>query len=84
MCVSLVSRTFLPGQDEIIRAANSAFSRVLVERSFTMVGAEWLRVTISLGATIARKDETLASLIHRADQLLYQSKQDGRNRLTLA
>ncbi len=58
--------------------------RVLVERSFTMVGAEWLRVTISLGATIARKDETLASLIHRADQLLYQSKQDGRNRLTLA
>lgn len=42
-----------------------------------------LNVTISIGATLARPDDTLQTLIHRVDQLMYQSKQNGRDRVTV-
>ena len=41
-----------------------------------------LRVSISIGATLANSEDSLASVLKRADSLLYQSKQDGRNRVT--
>ncbi|MBU1234048.1 MAG: diguanylate cyclase, partial [Proteobacteria bacterium] len=44
---------------------------------------EKLQVTVSVGATIAGENDTLESLIKRADKLLYQSKAAGRNCLTL-
>jgi diguanylate cyclase (GGDEF)-like protein/PAS domain S-box-containing protein len=42
-----------------------------------------LNVTISIGATLARPDDTLQTLIERADQLMYKSKQSGRNLVTV-
>ena len=57
--------------------------RVLVNQSFLMHDEARLGVSISLGATVAHPDDTAESLIKRADQLLYQSKKEGRNRLTL-
>jgi diguanylate cyclase (GGDEF)-like protein/PAS domain S-box-containing protein len=45
--------------------------------------AEALRATISLGATVVQAGDTLDSLLARADQLMYQSKKDGRDRVTL-
>lgn len=57
--------------------------RVLVNQSFLMHDEARLGVSISLGATVAHLDDTAASLIKRADHLLYQSKKEGRNRLTL-
>ena len=57
--------------------------RVLVNQSFLMHDEARLGVSISLGATVAKPDDTAESLIKRADQLLYQSKKEGRNRLTL-
>jgi len=39
-------------------------------------------VTISLGATIATDQDTPETLLKRADELLYLSKKNGRNRLT--
>jgi diguanylate cyclase (GGDEF)-like protein/PAS domain S-box-containing protein len=42
-----------------------------------------LSVTISIGATLARPDDTLQSLIQRVDQLMYQSKENGRDQVTL-
>ena len=39
-------------------------------------------LTISIGATCA-EDEALDVLYRRADTLLYRSKQDGRNRLSV-
>lgn len=41
-------------------------------------------VTISLGIACRRPGETEQELIARADQALYQSKEQGRNRVTIA
>lgn len=41
-------------------------------------------ITISIGVTAYRNGDTAESLIERADQALYQSKSDGRNRVTVA
>lgn len=57
--------------------------RVLVEQSMLPVATAPVRVTISLGAVIARVDDTPLSLFDRADQMLYQSKQHGRNRIAM-
>lgn len=38
-----------------------------------------LRVTASIGLTELRKDDTLDSLVNRADSLLYIAKESGRN-----
>ncbi len=54
----------------------------LIENSYIIHDNQKLQVTISVGATIIRKDDTAESLIKRADGLLYDSKQSGRNRLT--
>lgn len=57
--------------------------RAFIERSFLMLGEEKLIFTASLGATLARPDDTPESLVARADALMYRSKQAGRNRVTL-
>lgn len=41
------------------------------------------RLTVSSGATVALVDDTVESIIARADQLMYQSKAQGRNRVSL-
>jgi diguanylate cyclase len=41
------------------------------------------RITISLGVTAYRPGEDPIDAINRADQALYQSKQNGRNRVTV-
>jgi len=43
-----------------------------------------LRITISVGAATAGWGDTAPTLIARADQALYRSKTDGRNRVTFA
>jgi diguanylate cyclase (GGDEF)-like protein len=42
-----------------------------------------LKITASLGVAISRLDETMAELIDRCDQALYESKRAGRNLVTL-
>lgn len=56
--------------------------RVLVEHSHLTVGLNDIRVTISVGAALTRPDDTAEMLVKRADDALYQSKQNGRNRVT--
>jgi diguanylate cyclase (GGDEF)-like protein/PAS domain S-box-containing protein len=57
--------------------------RLLVENSYIAHGDERLHVTISIGATGVRDDDTIDTLLKRADTLLYESKKAGRNRLTI-
>jgi len=40
-------------------------------------------ITVSIGVAQYRTDESIESMVSRADDALYQSKQQGRNRVTL-
>ena len=66
--------------EELMATANRC--RALVERSF-MPSVPSLRVTISVGAALAWPTDTLESVVKRADELMYRSKQEGRNRVTV-
>ncbi len=56
--------------------------RELIAESYVLQGEEKLSVTISIGATLVTEEDTLDTLLKRADTLLYASKAAGRNRLT--
>jgi diguanylate cyclase (GGDEF)-like protein/PAS domain S-box-containing protein len=53
--------------------------RHLVQHSWVSLGELTIRVTVSLGATLARPEDTIPAMIQRADALLYRSKAGGRN-----
>jgi diguanylate cyclase (GGDEF)-like protein len=55
--------------------------RVLIERSFLMLDGHRLAVTVSIGATMVMGGEEAAEVTARADRLLYQAKEAGRNRV---
>lgn len=57
--------------------------RSLIECSYVVHGDKQLGVTVSIGGTLVREDDTVESLVKRADELMYQSKMAGRNRLTM-
>ncbi|MBL8079432.1 MAG: diguanylate cyclase [Anaerolineales bacterium] len=57
--------------------------RRLVESGGINEGEKELHTTISIGATVATGTDTLNSLLERADKLMYQSKEAGRNRTTV-
>jgi len=57
--------------------------RMLVESSsLPLDNSTPLKMTISIGATLAVSDTRVETLIQRADELMYQSKQKGKNRVT--
>ena len=57
--------------------------RMLVEKTRIEYSRTPFSVTISVGATLAIPKDTPISIIERADEYLYESKKNGRNRLTL-
>ena len=57
--------------------------RVMIENSYIMHEDKKLSVTISIGATTVTEKDSVKIILKRADTLLYQSKDDGRNRVTL-
>jgi diguanylate cyclase (GGDEF)-like protein len=58
--------------------------RALIEQSTLEHAGRILHVTVSLGCTLARDEDDAASILCRADGLLYESKSGGRNRITFA
>ena len=56
--------------------------RMLIEHAYIIHNDKKLHVTISMGATLVLKGDSMESLVKRADTLLYQSKAEGRNRVT--
>lgn len=57
--------------------------RALVEQSSFSNGKDVISVTISVGATMAVPGDTVDGLIKRADELMFQSKKLGRNRVSI-
>jgi len=73
----------LPGIAREGLAKASEKIRKLVAKSTVAVDGAQIGVTISLGATMAAPGDSPQSLLKRADQHLYASKQSGRNRVSL-
>lgn len=69
--------------DQARLAALAENIRVLVSRSTVPVDEAEINVTVSIGATLMRDDDDRESLIARADALMYRSKQEGRDRVTV-
>lgn len=57
--------------------------RATIDASPVVVDGTNIPVTISIGAVVMRETDTMESLIQRADELMYQSKQAGRNCVTV-
>jgi diguanylate cyclase (GGDEF)-like protein/PAS domain S-box-containing protein len=69
--------------DQARLAALAENIRVLVARSSVVADEAEINVTVSIGATLMRREDDRESLIARADALMYRSKTDGRNRVSI-
>lgn len=75
----------------ILRDINAESLLLIGEKLLNLVGKsslalsdnKSLSVTISIGASLVKATDTIASIIDRADRLMYQSKANGRNRITI-
>ncbi|CAG1002456.1 Response regulator PleD [Anaerolineales bacterium] len=56
--------------------------RAMIASSIVNINGGQISVTVSIGATLVHDMDTLHTIIERADQLMYRSKQSGRNRVT--
>lgn len=70
----------------ILRGMQSAQAQSIAERLRTQIEAmaglpDPLRVTASIGITVACPGDTVASVLKRSDRALYASKHTGRNRV---
>ena len=73
---------FLPGTT--IKNAKIIAERIrnnMENMSISLPDGNILQVTVSIGFAERIDDDTVASLIDRADKALYQAKQNGRNRV---
>jgi diguanylate cyclase (GGDEF)-like protein len=72
----------LAGLDDTGLVVMAEKLRTLVERSFLRLKDQNVGVTISIGITLIRMDDTFKSVIDRADHNMYKSKQAGQNCVT--
>lgn len=82
------------GGDEflaIVRSIDEATLRTLVERCVFLVAEtgisgsddRHIALSISVGATLVHRGDNVRSLLHRADELMYLSKSNGRGRASI-
>ena len=71
----------LNGTDTVSAHEVAEKIRLLAEQHTYLFSREPLQVTVSIGLSQVRSDDTLQSLIARADSALYRAKQNGRNQI---
>jgi diguanylate cyclase (GGDEF)-like protein/PAS domain S-box-containing protein len=57
--------------------------RMLVASSRVLMEGQIIKVTVSVGATLMRAEDTVESLVDRVDALMYRSKRGGRDRVSV-
>lgn len=57
--------------------------RILIENSEINTGKEIIKVTASIGGVVIKSGNTKDEIIKNADKLMYESKNNGRNRVTV-
>jgi len=74
----------------ILRGVNKAELKAIAEKMRVVTGKSELQqdgaalsVTISIGATMICTGDCASAIVQRADEALYQSKHEGRDRVTL-
>ena len=80
--VVLLPETSLQGAQALAEQIRRAIEKGRIRRGGSEESVA--RVTLSLGVARYQPGEALATFIERADRALYLSKQNGRNRVTLA
>ncbi len=78
--IALVFDVDIPGLTTVAEKLRVMISNTGIPESGSDAG---LKVSISIGGTLARENDAVQSLIERADHLMYQSKQRGRNCVTI-
>jgi len=73
----------VPADDIFMLQSVAGKLRALVERSCFSYGQHVVSVTVSVGATLAVPGDTVDSMVKRADELMFQSKKMGRNRVSV-
>jgi diguanylate cyclase (GGDEF)-like protein/PAS domain S-box-containing protein len=71
----------LPNVNEDVLRRIGERCRLAVEDSEYHTEGHTVRVTVSIGGTMARTEDTPTHVIERADRLMYRAKAAGRNRL---
>lgn len=74
--------TVLSGTNEQNMYVIADAMRTIVENTGIRSNGDALKVTISIGATMVRAEDSLESILKRADDFLYKSKEAGRNQVT--
>ncbi len=54
-----------------------------VEENEIKIGNEVLKITVSIGGTVVDNSDNLSSVVDRADKNMYESKEKGRNLVTI-
>lgn len=67
-------------EETLLQIAERA--RKLVGQNIIKHDGQDVKVTISVGATVVSSDDTVETVVERADSFMYKSKQGGRNRIT--
>ena len=57
--------------------------RGLIEHSHVTLSDKDITVTVSIGATIAKREDDIETAVKRADGFMYYSKKEGRNYVTI-
>lgn len=68
-------------KERLIEVANRM--RMLIEQSVMTIDSDLIKVTVSIGATMANSEDTVESIIRRADRLMYHGKISGKNRVII-
>jgi diguanylate cyclase (GGDEF)-like protein len=79
-------KEFVAAASNINREAVQAIAerfRTFIEGSSVRTGDGNLLFTITIGGTIARPGDDLASVVKRADTLMYEGKERGKNRVII-
>jgi len=58
--------------------------RKAIEAGEVEYNGVFIKVTMSFGCTMPRKEDTPTTIVARADEFLYKSKREGRNRVSIA
>jgi len=72
-----------PGLDESTLKVTTEKLRMLISNSALRENNQTINITVSIGATMYNENDSIEELIKRADELMYRSKANGRNQVSI-